>query len=61
MYGTPFRIKTRRNKGFSTTQNIVILRLDFNEGQTGIQLCNAKIDENANHLYTGVNNFINNA
>jgi hypothetical protein len=61
MYGTPFRIKTRRNKDFSTTQNIVILRLDFNEGQTGIQLCNAEIDENANHLYTGVNNLKNNA
>jgi hypothetical protein len=53
--------KARRNKGFSTTQKIVILRIDFNEGQTGIQLCNAKIDENANHLYTGVNNFKNNA
>jgi hypothetical protein len=39
----------------------VILRIDFNEGQTGIQLCNAKIDENANNLYTGVNNFKNSA
>jgi hypothetical protein len=53
--------KARRNKGFSTTQKIVILRIDFNEGQTGIQLCNAKIDENANHLYTGVNNVKNSA
>jgi hypothetical protein len=42
--------KKRRNKGFSTTQNIVIFRIDFNEGLTGIQLCNGKIDEKTNHL-----------
>ena len=59
MYGMPFRIKTCRNKGFSTTQNIVIFRIDFNEGLTGIQLCNGKIDEKANHLYTGVKNVKN--
>jgi hypothetical protein len=55
MYGTPFGIKTHRNKGFSTTQNNVIFRKHFNEGQTWIQLCNGKIDERANHLCTGVN------
>jgi hypothetical protein len=29
-----FGIKTHRNKGFLTTQKIVIFRIDFNEGQT---------------------------
>ena len=61
MYGTPFGIKTHRNKGFSTTQNNVIFRKHFNEGQTWIQLCNGKIDERANHLYTGVKNVKNSA
>ena len=61
MYGKLFRIKTHRNKGFSITQNIVIFSIDFNEGLTGIQLCNGKIDEKANHLYTGVKNVKNSA
>ena len=61
MYGMPFRIKTRRNKGFSTTQNIVIFRIDLNEGLTGIQLFNGKINEKTNRLYTGVKNVKNSA
>ena len=61
MYGKPFWIKTHRNKGFSKTQNTVIFRIDFNEGQTWIQLCNGKIDEKAKHLYTGVTNMRNSA
>jgi len=39
----------------------VIFKIDFNEGQTWIQLCNGKIDEKANHLYTGVKNVKNSA
>jgi hypothetical protein len=54
MYGKPFGIKTHKNKGLSTTQNIVIFRIDFNEGKTWIQLCNGKIDEKAKYLYTGL-------
>ena len=63
MYGKPFWIKTHRNKGFTTTQNIVIFRIDLNEGLTGIQLFNGKIDEKTNHLpvYTGVKNVKNSA
>jgi hypothetical protein len=42
-----------------TTQKIVIFRIDFNEGQTWIQLLNGKIDEKANDLYIGVKNVKN--
>jgi hypothetical protein len=59
MYRKPLGIKTHRNKGFSTTQNIVIFIIDFNEGQTWIQVCNGKIDEKAKHLYTGEKNVKN--
>jgi hypothetical protein len=64
MYGRPFWTKTHRNKGFPTTQKIVMLRIDFKEEQTLIQLCNGKIDEKTKHLhfvYTGVKNVKNSA
>jgi hypothetical protein len=50
--------KQRRLIFFSTTQNIVIFRIDLNEGLTGIQLFNGKINEKTNHLYTGVKNVV---
>ena len=61
MYGKLFEIKTHRNEGFSPPEKIVIFRIDFNKGQTSIQLCNGKIDEKAKHLYTrtGVKNVEN--
>jgi len=34
LYGKPFGIKTHRNKGFSTTQNIVIFKVLFTEYTT---------------------------
>jgi hypothetical protein len=41
-----------------------MLRIDFKEEQTLIQLCNGKIDEKTKHLhfvYTGVKNVKNSA
>ena len=61
MYGKTFGRKTHRNKGFSTKEKIVIFRIDFKEEQTWIQFCNEKIDEQAKHLDTGVQNVKNSA
>ena len=38
-----------------------MFKIDFNEGQTSIQLCNGKNDEKSNHLYTGVKKLKNSA